>query len=63
MATSSDVHLEASQQPQFFVKGITPESAKKTSELLQQNHEKWHVFFNKQGLHVSFAPSFNSNMS
>ncbi|KAH7079757.1 hypothetical protein FB567DRAFT_449318 [Paraphoma chrysanthemicola] len=51
MATSSKVHLVASQQPQFRVKGITTESAEKTSQLLQLNHEKHHIFFNRSGFH------------
>ncbi|KAH7071516.1 hypothetical protein BKA63DRAFT_535382 [Paraphoma chrysanthemicola] len=51
MATSSKVRLEASQQPQFRVKGITTESAEKTSQLLQLNHEKHHIFFNRSGFH------------
>jgi hypothetical protein len=57
MATGSRVHLEASQQPQFYVKGLTAESAEKTSQLLQVNHEKHHIFFNRSGFHVSQAVS------
>lgn len=52
MATGSKVHLEATLQPQFYVKGLTAESANKTSELLQVNHEKHHIFFNQSGFHV-----------
>lgn len=52
MATGSRVHLEASQRPQYYVKGLTAESAAKASELLQLNHEKHHVFFNQSGFHV-----------
>ncbi|KAF1830521.1 hypothetical protein BDW02DRAFT_572926 [Decorospora gaudefroyi] len=51
MATGSKIHLEASQQPQFYVKGLRPESAQKASELLQVNHEKHHIFFNQSGFH------------
>jgi hypothetical protein len=53
MATGSKVYLEASQQPQFYVKGLREDSAKKASELLQENHEKHHIFFNQGGFHVS----------
>jgi hypothetical protein len=53
MATASKVHLEASQQPQFYVKGLTAESAEKTSQLLQLNHEKYHIFFRPDGFHVT----------
>jgi hypothetical protein len=52
MASGSSVHLEASQQPQYYVKGLTAESAEKTSQLLQVNHEKHHIFFNQSGFHV-----------
>ncbi|KAF1848138.1 uncharacterized protein K460DRAFT_276102 [Cucurbitaria berberidis CBS 394.84] len=55
MATASKIHLEASQQPQFYVKGLTAESAAKTSQLLQVNHEKYHVFFNRSGFHNHIA--------
>jgi hypothetical protein len=51
MATSSKIHLTASQTPEFYVKGITDEAAKTTSELLQINHEKHHIFFNRSGFH------------
>jgi hypothetical protein len=30
------------------------EMAVKASELLQENHERHHVFFNKSGFHVRF---------
>jgi hypothetical protein len=53
MAMPSEIHLKASQQPQFYIKGLTPESADKTSQLLQLNHEKHHIFFNQSGFHVS----------
>ena len=52
MATASKVHLTASQEPRFYVKGLTAESAERTSQLLQVNHEKHHIFFNKSGFHV-----------
>ncbi|KZM27933.1 uncharacterized protein EKO05_0010063 [Ascochyta rabiei] len=55
MASGSRIHLEASQQPQYYVKCLTIESAKITSELLQANHEKHHIFFNKFGFHNHIA--------
>jgi hypothetical protein len=51
MATSSKIHLSASQQPEFFVDGITDEAAKTTSSLLQQNHENYDIIFNRSGFH------------
>lgn len=56
MATASKIQLEASQQPIFFVKGIEEDSAITASQLLQENHEKHHIFFNKSGFHVSPLP-------
>lgn len=55
MASGSRVHLEASQRPQYYVKGLKEESARTTSELLQVNHEKHHIFFNKSGFHNHIA--------
>lgn len=52
MATSSKIHLSPSQQPVFYLPGISSETADLTSELLQENHEKHHVFFNYAGFHV-----------
>ncbi|KAL5383714.1 hypothetical protein DPSP01_005818 [Paraphaeosphaeria sporulosa] len=51
MATASTVKLDAGVQPEFFVKGITDESARITSDLLQENHDKHHIFFNRGGFH------------
>ncbi|KAF2177950.1 hypothetical protein K469DRAFT_732126 [Zopfia rhizophila CBS 207.26] len=55
MATSSKVHLSPSQQPVFYVPGIGSETADMTSELLQENHEKHHIFFNYAGFHNHIA--------
>lgn len=55
MASGSRVHLEATQEPQYYTKDLTVESAKTTSELLQVNHEKHHIFFNKSGFHNHIA--------
>ena len=55
MATGSKIHLEASQKPQFYVKGLKVESAEKASQLLQVNHEKHHIFFNQSGFHVRYV--------
>lgn len=51
MATASKIQLSASQPTAFSLQGRTDESAKKASELLQENHEKYHIFFNKEGFH------------
>jgi hypothetical protein len=52
MATSSKILLSPSQEPVFYLPGIGSETAELTSELLQENHEKHHIFFNYAGFHV-----------
>ena len=54
IATSSKIQLSPSQQPVFYLPGISSETADLTSELLQENHEKHHIFFNLAGFHVRF---------
>ena len=56
MATTSKIHLDASQKAAFNVAGIREESARTASELLQENHDNFHIFFNKSGFHVHRAP-------
>ncbi|EON62989.1 hypothetical protein W97_02215 [Coniosporium apollinis CBS 100218] len=55
MATPSRVQLSLTEHPEFYLPGITAESAKKASELLQENHEQHHIFFNKDGFHNHIA--------
>jgi len=56
MATPSKVKLSITEHPAaFFLPGLTVESANKASELLQENHEKHHIFFNKSGFHNHIA--------
>lgn len=52
MATSSKIQLSPSQELIFSVPGISSETADVTSELLQENHEQHHIFFNHAGFHV-----------
>lgn len=51
MATASKVKLSTAECGEYHVPGITAESAAKASELLQENHDGHHIFFNKAGLH------------
>ncbi len=55
MATPSHVQLSIAEHPAFYLPGITADSAKKASELLQENHEQHHIFFNKDGFHNHIA--------
>ncbi|KAI9784895.1 MAG: hypothetical protein M1816_000590 [Peltula sp. TS41687] len=55
MATASKVSLSLTDRGVFHCPGIIPESAKKASELLQENHDRTHIFFNEEGLHNHIA--------
>lgn len=55
MATSSKIYLSPALQPVFYLPGISPETADMTSKLLQENHEKHHIFFNNAGFHNHIA--------
>jgi hypothetical protein len=52
MATSSHIELSPQFRPENGVAKLTDDAAKKASELLQENHEKFHIFFNTDGFHV-----------
>ncbi|KAF2094366.1 hypA-like protein [Rhizodiscina lignyota] len=54
MATPSKVQLDTSLHPVFFT-ALKKESADKASELLQDNHDNHHIFFNKEGFHNHIA--------
>lgn len=54
MATASRVQLTTHEQPAFSV-ALTPDTARLTSELLQENHDRHHIFFNKDGFHDHIA--------
>lgn len=55
MATSSKVKLDPSHHPSFYLPSITQEGADKASELLQENHEKHHIFYSSEGFHNHVA--------
>ncbi|KAL2062642.1 hypothetical protein VTL71DRAFT_5714 [Oculimacula yallundae] len=51
MASSSKIQLTAEDTGIFKFKAQDSETAAKVSELLQENHEKHHIFFNDEGFH------------
>ena len=56
MATPRVIHLSPETRGLFYVdagKSDVEASAKKTSELLQRNHETAHIFINEHMMHVS----------
>ncbi|KXS94935.1 hypothetical protein AC579_4484 [Pseudocercospora musae] len=55
MATARSVQLSNDHYPDFYRQGITQESSQKLSELLQENHDKYHIFFNADGFHNHIA--------
>ena len=50
-ATASRIYLTRTRPGEYSVGGISEESARTASRLLQENHEKHHIFFNKSGFH------------
>ena len=55
MATPSKIQLLLSDCGIFHTSGITKESAAKASEVLQENHNHHHVFFNQDGFHSTYT--------
>lgn len=55
MATPFKVKLDPSNQHSFSVPSLTQQTADKTSELLQHNHDKNHIFYNAEGFHNHVA--------
>ena len=57
MATVTTVQLTLPEGdlPQYYRQGISQAQAKKTSEVLQENHEKYHIFFRSDGFHNHIA--------
>jgi hypothetical protein len=53
MATATKIHLTPSEAGIFHAPGITVESAAKASEVLQENHDKFHIYYNDEGFHVT----------
>lgn len=55
MATASRVELSANDTGVFHVPMVNAESSKAASQLLQENHEKYHIFYNNAGFHNHIA--------
>jgi len=56
MATAARVQLTTHEQPAFSLTHFNvPEKAKAASELLQKNHDSYHMFFNSDGFHNHIA--------
>jgi sulfur relay (sulfurtransferase) complex TusBCD TusD component (DsrE family) len=55
MATASHVKLTPSTAGIYHTPDITSQSAKVANELLQENHDKYHIFVNTDGFHNHIA--------
>lgn len=55
MATAAHVELNPATAGVYHVPTITTESSKAGSRLLQENHDKYHIFFNPSGFHNHIA--------
>ena len=54
MASASQVKLTTQEHPAFSLE-LHQDSAKTTSDLLQENHDQHHIFFNRDGFHNHIA--------
>lgn len=54
MATATNVQLSLEDCGEFHLPDITADSAAKGSEILQENHDSYHIFFNKAGYHSMY---------
>ncbi|EXJ93831.1 hypothetical protein A1O1_02224 [Capronia coronata CBS 617.96] len=55
MATAVHVELNPATAGVYHVPDITTESSKIGSQLLQENHDKYHMYFNRGGFHNHIA--------
>lgn len=55
MATASHIELDPATAGVYHAPDITVASSKAGSQLLQENHEKFHMYFNRSGFHNHLA--------
>ncbi|EXJ91997.1 hypothetical protein A1O3_00547 [Capronia epimyces CBS 606.96] len=55
MATAAHVELSPATPGVYHVPDLTAESSKIGSQLLQENHDKYHMYFNRSGFHNHIA--------
>ena len=54
MATSRKIVLAPEDHGVFYFKSLTMDSAVKASEVLQGNHDKFHITYNADGFHSEY---------
>lgn len=57
MATAKKIILSPTNDTGVWGTGVTEDSARMASEVLQEDMEKHHVFFNNMGFHSELPPS------
>jgi hypothetical protein len=55
MATATKIELSTSQRPEQYRGPFSNEATQTASKFLQQNHDDYHIFFNKEGFHNHIA--------
>lgn len=54
--STSQVKLSLENPGVFQLPSVNGEAAAKASEILQENHDSHHIFFNQSGFHSTFPP-------
>ncbi len=49
--SASQIKLSLDNAGVFHTSSVNREAAAKTSQVLQENHENYHIFFNQSGFH------------
>lgn len=60
MASATKVQVSPQSDTGAWSTGITPESARTASEVLQEDLQKHHVYFNEKGFHSTFPTQGNN---
>lgn len=58
MATATRIHLSPMTDTGIYSFNVREDSAQTASQILQEDMEKHHVFFNNQGFHSKLIPFF-----
>lgn len=51
MATATEIHLSPSTDSGIYSLNVSEEAARAASEVLQEDMENHHIFFNEKGFH------------
>jgi sulfur relay (sulfurtransferase) complex TusBCD TusD component (DsrE family) len=57
MATATNIHLSPATDSGIYSSNVREDAARTASEVLQEDMEKHHVFFNEEGFHSMFQTS------